>query len=67
MKYYGKAQQVANEILKAFEEGELPKALAQVFIHRNADCPANGWSWNNRILIALRGHYDARGFRQLCC
>lgn len=64
MKLKGKAKQVAEEILDAFKHGDVPKALAQVFIHRDMDCPAQKWSWRNRLLAALHGHYDARGFRQ---
>ena len=34
MKYHGKSEQVLKEILKAFESGNIPKPLAQVFIKR---------------------------------
>ena len=66
MKLSAKAQEIANDLLNAFETGQVPKALAQMFIHRSRDheCPALKWSWNNRFLVALEGHYDARGFRQ---
>lgn len=64
MKLYGKAQQVADDILDAFKTGDVPKALAQIFIHHDCDCPSEKWSWRNRLLAALAGHYDARGFRQ---
>lgn len=64
MKLKGKAKQVAQNILDAFQRGDVPKALAQVFIHRTMDCPAASWSWRNRLITALQGHYDARGFRQ---
>lgn len=59
-----KAQAAAQEILTAFEEGSIPKALANIFIHRNHDVPCRRWSFSNRLLAALRGHHDARGFRQ---
>ena len=64
MKLYGKAQQVADSILDAFARGDVPKALAQIFIHHECDCPSEKWSWRNRLIAALFGHYDARGFRQ---
>jgi hypothetical protein len=64
MQYRGRAQAVAQEILDAFEQGRIPEALAQVFIHRETDSPCNAWSWSNRLLVALHGHHDARGFRQ---
>jgi hypothetical protein len=49
MRFYGKAESVAKRILEAFERGEIPRALAQVYIH---------------LLVALAGHSDARGYRQ---
>lgn len=55
---------VAQQILDAFESGDLPPALAQVLITRDFDCPAASWSYRNRLLVALAGHHDARGFRQ---
>jgi|SRR5579884_71634 len=64
MKYYGKAQEAAEQILSAFQRGDLPQALAQVFIHRKDDVPCRQWSWNNQFLIALHGYTEARGFRQ---
>lgn len=64
MFYKEKAQAAAQEILTAFEQGTIPKALAQVFIHRNDDVPARRWSYSNRLIAALHGHHDARGFRQ---
>jgi hypothetical protein len=57
-------QQVAEEIVRAFRDGTVPKALAQVFIHFRIDCPAQKWSFRNRFIAALHGHPDARGFRQ---
>ena len=58
---------VTQQILDAFQSGTLPAALAQVFIHRQGDRPAARWSWRNRLIAALRGHHDARGFRQWQC
>jgi len=64
MRYKGKAQEVANDILDAFRKGCVPEALAQVFIHRDIDSPCQAWSLQNRMLVALHGHVDARGYRQ---
>ena len=64
MQFYGKAEEAANKILTAFEVGQIPAALAQVFIHKHDDTPCQKWSWQNQLLVALAGHYDARGFRQ---
>lgn len=64
MKYYGKAEQVAHQIIEAFEAGNVPAALAQVYIQRNDDKPCRRWSFQNQFLTALAGTRDARGFRQ---
>lgn len=65
MQLYGKATEAATKIVAAFQTpGQLPQALAQVFIHRKDDVPCNRWSWSNQLLTAIHGHYDARGFRQ---
>jgi len=64
-KFYGKAETAANAVLAVFKHPEqLPKALAPVFIHRKDDIPCRRWSWCNQMITALRGHADARGFRQ---
>jgi len=58
------AQAVAAEVLEAFRSGAVPKALATTFLTRHLDSPCNRWSRRNRLIAALRGHSDARGFRQ---
>lgn len=63
MKYFGKAQQAAERIIQAFEDGDIPKALAARWL-RNSDVPCARWSVANQILVALHGTDDARGFRQ---
>lgn len=63
-KYYGKAEAAANAIVAAFQTGNVPAALAQVFIQRKDDTPCRAWSWSNQLLAALSGTADARGFRQ---
>lgn len=61
----GKAEEAANDVVKAFQEpNRLPVPLAQVFIHRKDNVPCRSWSWRNQLIVALRGHTDARGFRQ---
>ncbi len=64
MRLYRKARDSAQAILGAFESGRVPKALAQVFVHRTDDSPCRHWSWRNQLLVALSGFDDARGFRQ---
>jgi hypothetical protein len=55
---------IGREILAAFESGELPRALAQLFIHRKVDVPSRLWTWTNRLIAIRKGHVYAAGFRQ---
>jgi len=64
MRYYGKAEEVANQILSAFKAGNLPQALSTIFIKRNDERPSSKWSWSNQLLALLANCSDARGFRQ---
>lgn len=65
MKFYGKAETAAKQILEAFKRpNDLPAAFAPVFINRKDNVPCRQWSWNNQLLAALAGHSDARGYRQ---
>jgi len=59
-----RAEECAQTILAAFEGGDLPKALAPVFINRKDNVPCRAWSWSNQLMTALSGTADARGFRQ---
>lgn len=59
-----RAQEVADTILTAFKEGNLPKALGPVFVQRNDGTPCRSWSFTNQLMTALAGHSDARGYRQ---
>lgn len=65
MRYQGKAQGVADQLIDAFKTGRVPGALSKILIHRDhPERPCDSWSVSNRFLIALLGHTDARGFRQ---
>lgn len=64
MKFYAKAEAAAKQILDAFQAGNLPKALAPIFVNRKDGTPCRSWSWSNQLLVALHGHSDARGYRQ---
>jgi hypothetical protein len=64
MKFYGKAEDVAKQIVASFEAGKVPAALGQVFIGWHSDRPCAKWSWRNRFITAIFGHCDARGYRQ---
>ncbi len=62
MKWYGKAESVATRIIDQFKSGNIPKALAPIFIRRNDNIPCRAWSWANQLLAALAGHDDARSY-----
>jgi hypothetical protein len=55
---------IASDILSAFESGELPQALAQLFIRRKIEVPSRHWTWTNRLIGLRRSHVYAAGFRQ---
>ncbi len=63
MQYYGKSESVANRILEQFQSGDIPRALAPIFIRRRDNIPCRAWSWPNQLLTALSGHDDARTHR----
>lgn len=63
MRYSDNAEQVAQRIIDQFSKGNLPKALAPIFLAcggRHAD----RYSWSNQLLVALAGYSDAMGFKQ---
>jgi hypothetical protein len=62
--FYGRSQEVAESILKRFEDGNLPDALAPMFVNRVDHIPCRSWSWTNQLVTALAGTSDARGFDQ---
>jgi len=64
LKFYGKSQEVAEGIIGLFESGNLPAALAPVFVRRHDDLPCRRWSFQNQLLTAISGTADARGFDQ---
>lgn len=64
MKYFGRAEEVANKIVESFKEGNLPKALAPIFIRRKDGVPCRSWSFGNQLLCVIYGTSDARGIRQ---
>jgi len=55
---------ISKKIIDQFQSGDISKALANIFIHRNDDIPCRKWSWSNQFLTALAGHDDARTFKQ---
>lgn len=61
MNFYKRANEVADQIIKAFESGNIPKALASVFIKR-AGRHCDSYSWTNQLLVALAGWADTMGY-----
>jgi len=61
MQYVGKAVDVAATIIEAFQTGNLPKAMAPIFIRRKDGVPCRSWSWGNQLLCVIYGTSDARG------
>ena len=64
MKFYGQAEAAGKQIIDLFATGNVPSKLATVFIKFDSSAPCFKWSWNNRLLCAINGTSDARGFRQ---
>jgi len=64
IKFYGKSQDVTQAIIERFKSGDVPAALAQVFVNRSDNIPSGAWSWRNRFIQAIHGTADARGFKQ---
>lgn len=59
-----RVQAVSAQILAAFEKGDVPKALAQLYIRPAIDVPSRRWTLANRLIGLTRGHVYAAGFRQ---
>ena len=55
---------IAEDILAAFESGELPQALAQLFIRHQIEVPSKHWTWTNRLIGLRKCHVYAAGFDQ---
>lgn len=65
MGFYGRAEEAAQRIVRAFEDANsLPKPLAKIFIRRKDSPHCRKWSWGNQLLVVLNGYSDARGFQQ---
>lgn len=64
MKYFGKADQTAKAIVKAFENGDVPAALSQLYIEDAAEKHSSKYSILNRFIVAIHGYTDAMGMKQ---
>lgn len=59
-----KVSETLSKIVELFKSGEgLPKAIS-IATFPKFDVPSNLWSLSNRIIMALNGTSDARGFKQ---
>lgn len=61
-----KVQAQLDKILAAFASGDVEGALVKAITPRHPDDvrPCDAWSFRNRVIVALNGATDARGFRQ---
>ncbi len=57
------AKTVLEGLVGRMASGDLPAAIAKSYIQAG-DVPSSKWSRCNRILVALSGTADARGYRQ---
>lgn len=59
-------EEIGFSIVRAFEAGEVPKALGKIFLYSNSgvDMPSYRWSYANRLVAYKAGHIDAAGFKQ---
>jgi len=61
-----KVQAQLDKVLAAFESGDVEGAMQKAITPRHPDDvrPSDSWSFRNRVLMALNGSSDARGFKQ---
>ena len=58
-----KAMTCLEQVLKMFESGEIPEAIA-IASFPTLDIPSSYWSLANRLITLAKGTIDARGFQQ---
>jgi len=63
MKTNDKVKEAINGIIKLFESGEIPKAIA-IAVNPVINVPSSKWSLRNKLIMFFNGTGDARGFRQ---
>ena len=61
-----RVKKAVDEIIRLFESGEMPEAVARSYIRRAAGDhrPSDKWSLGNRLIMLAHETEDARGFRQ---
>lgn len=63
MKFTGKAEEIALQLVNLFKNGSPETALTNLFL-QGGGRHCDGYSWNNRLLVLLFGYTDAMGFKQ---
>lgn len=56
--------EACQKLLRMFEDGTIPPAVARTVIQSQGDRPSDKWSLANRLIMLVAGTTDARGFRQ---
>lgn len=64
MKMDNKVKESLDTVLKAFETGEITKAIAYGSIACPSNLPMSKWTMSNKAIVVLRQTIDARGFKQ---
>lgn len=59
-------QKAIEQIIRLFESGQLPEAVARSYLTRlpGDEKPSDKWSLGNRLIMLLHGTTDARGAKQ---
>lgn len=58
-----KVSETLNKIVELFKTGNVPAAIS-IATFPPFDVPSNSWSLANRIIMAINGTSDARGYKQ---
>jgi hypothetical protein len=64
MKFYGKSEEVVNNIIDVFKSGNLPEKLSPIFINRKDNITSKSWSFLNKFHMIINNTLDARTFNQ---
>ena len=64
MNYYGDVNDTVKRIVDAFENGNIPAAMAQTFVTGAAEKHCASYSFMNRVIVMLQGYSDAMGYGQ---
>lgn len=60
-----RVREAVKRLIRMFDSGDMPRAVAQTVINRQAgDLPSSQWSLGNQLLMLMADTTDARGFNQ---